>query len=558
MLGAGNAIGTIINTGTIDHSVCDVGGTCYAAIENNGGSIGTITNLGTLTSGNTGDNGYGIINGITGTIGTLNNDQADLKYFGRLPENDLAIIYGPSSYAKMSVTDGSGVMNFGVDAATPLGTTTYTGVLSGMSEGNLAATSGSWGGGLFNNTWTLNATVPDQWDLQLTSEAIVPSVETSAGEKLADAIIETVTYYASGEAPPGTIVPVLENGVTLQQAAQTLTPTQVQQFTEVNAEGYSSNLTIGLQQMAMISEAVTDRIYGSGAIAVGADASETTHSRHIWVDGSATRGRVNGYDGLSGFDYDLYDIIVGADLLRTAGGGLGVFAGTGSSRMSESEYVPQDFSTTNYFGGLYGGTEISHAVRLSGSAGYIHGQNDATRHNESFGQFTGGTARSDYATNGVFAALKLSRPSLVHGDVRITPFVGASYTQLWMDRAEESGGGDFNYVISSASAYTTVAFVGGEFAMPLSAASVNGLSLVGFAKLGYDVFANDDSAHSVTATSSTFGSFDQVGADMGPVVSIAGLGIEGSDANGLTGRVGAVGSLNSNGYQFGLGGELSW
>ena len=35
VLGVANSIGTITNTGTIDHSVCS-GGTCYAAIENNG------------------------------------------------------------------------------------------------------------------------------------------------------------------------------------------------------------------------------------------------------------------------------------------------------------------------------------------------------------------------------------------------------------------------------------------------------------------------------------------------------------------------------------------
>lgn len=560
VLGAGSSIGAIINTGTIDHSVCDAGSTCYAAIENNGGSIGTITNLGHLTSGNTGNTGYGIMNSITGSIGTLNNDQGDLRYFGKLPDNYLAIVYGPSSYAKMDVTNASGVMNFSVDAATPLGTTTYTSVLTGLSENNLSATSGTWGGGLFNNTWTLSSTTPSQWDLQLTSEAIVPSVETSAGENLADAIVQTVTDYASGEVPPGTIAPVLVNGVSLQQAAQSLTPDQVQQFAEVNAEGYSSNLTIGLQQMAMISEAVTDRIYSQSSDDGSSCAKDCdpTHSRHIWVDGSATRGRVNGYDGLSGFDYNLYDIIIGADLLRTSTGGLGVFAGTGYSSMSESEYVPQDFSTTNYFGGLYGGADLPQDFRLSGSAGYIYGQNKASRDNESIGQFTGGTAKSDYASNGVFAALKLARPMLVGEDVTVTPFVGASYTQLWMDRAKETGGGDFNYVISSASAYTTVAFAGGEFAMPISAAGVNGMSLVGFAKVGYDFFANDDSAHTVTATSSTFGSFDQVGADMGPVVSIAGLGIQGREANGLSGRVGAVGSLNSNGYQFGLGGELTW
>ena len=250
VLGPGSTIGSIINTGTIDHSVCE-GGTCYAAIDNQGGTIDTITNLGNLTSGNTGDDGYGIINSVTGRIGTLNNDQVDLKYLGTLPQNYMAIVYGLSSYGKMAVTNGSGVMNFSVDAAAPIGTSTYASVLSGIGEGNLAATSGSWGGGLFNNTWVLSSSAPSQWDLTLTSQPIIPSVETPAGENLADAIVNTVTYYASDNVPPGTIAPVLVNGVTLQQAAQSITPAQAQQFSDVNAEGYSSNLTIGLQQMGM-------------------------------------------------------------------------------------------------------------------------------------------------------------------------------------------------------------------------------------------------------------------------------------------------------------------
>ena len=103
-----------------------------------------------------------------------------------------------------------------------------------------------------------------------------------------------------------------------------------------------------------------------------------------------------------------------------------------------------------------------------------------------------------------------------------------------------------------------MAFIGGEFIAPVSSAGNDGLAVVGFARVGYDFFADDDDAHSVTATSATFGSFEQVGADMGPVVSAMGLGIQGRSVDGLSGRLGAVGALNSNGYQFGLGGELSW
>jgi hypothetical protein len=545
VLGNSNSIGTIINTGKIDHSVCDAGDTCYAAIDNNGGVIDTITNLGTLSSGNTGDSGYGIRNSITGTIGTLNNDQDGLKYYGKLPQNYLSIIYGPANYGKMSVTNAQdSTMAFGVDAAAPLGTSNYANVLSGISESNLAATSGSWGGGLFDNTWTLSSTAPaspSQWDLTLTSKAIVPSVEGQSGESLANAIIRQATEFASGSVPPGTIEPVLENGVTLQQAAQAMTTQQASQLSEVHAEGYSSNLTIGLQQIGMISEAVTDRM-------------DTAAKRRIWIDGSAIRGTVDGYDGLSGFDYNLFHVVAGADLLRGGTGGLGVFGGIGQSAMSESEYVPQDFNTTSYFAGLYGGADLAADVRLSASAGYIRGENEATRHNADISQFTGGTATSDYASNGAFGTLKLSKDFTVSEQLTLSPFAGAAYGQIWADQAKETGGGDFNYTISDATAYTTVVFVGTGARMPLSGS----MSVVGFARIGYDMFADDDDAHSVTANSKLFGSFEQTGADMGPVLGNMGLGLEGVAENGLSGRIGAVGAVNSNGYQFGLGGELQW
>ena len=97
-------------------------------------------------------------------------------------------------------------------------------------------------------------------------------------------------------------------------------------------------------------------------------------------------------------------------------------------------------------------------------------------------------------------------------------------------------------------------FVGSGARMPLSGS----MAVVGFARLGYDMFADDDDAHSVTANSHLFGSFEQTGADMGPVLANMGLGLEGVAENGLSGRIGAVGALNSNGYQFGLGGELQW
>jgi outer membrane autotransporter protein len=370
----------------------------------------------------------------------------------------------------MSVTDaGISQMTFGVDAATPIGTTVYTEVLSGIAGGNLTTTSGTWGGGLFNNTWALTEASASVWDLSLTSEAIVPSVEGESGNSLANAIIRQTTEFASGNVPPGTIMPVLENGVTLQQAAQTMTAEQASQLSDVHAEGYSSNLTIGLQQIAMISEAVTDRI-----------GDQEEPSRRIWVDASAIRGTVDGYDGLSGFDYNLFHVILGGDVVSSSTGNFGVYAGLGQSSMTESEYVPQDFSTTSLFAGLYGGRELGSGMRLAASAGYIHGANEATRHNADIGQFTGGTATSDYATDGVHGTVKLSKAIDVSDGLTLSPFAGAALAQLWAQEAAETGGGDFNYTISDASAYTTVVFVGSGVRAPVSGT----MAVVGFARLG--------------------------------------------------------------------------
>lgn len=547
-LNVGGSIGTIINTGVIDHSVCD-SATCYAAIANNGGSIGTIYNFGRLTSGNTGDSGFGIINSVTGTIGTLVNDQADLKYFGTLPQSYIAIVYGPSDYGRLAVTNGSGVLSFGVEAAAPLGTSSYANVLTGVTEGNLAATSGTWGGGLFSNTWTLDPASPTAWDLHLTSTAIEPSVETGAGEAVADAILQTVTQNLSTELPPGTIAPTLQNGVTLQQAAQSLTLAHVDQLSGVSAEGYSSNLAIGLQLMGRVSDAVAAR--GFGPQAVGG----ATH-RNIWIDTSVSHGGVQGYDGLGGFGYSLQSVTVGADLLRGASGGAGVFAGLGHSAMTESDAVIQDFSTTSVLAGVYGGHEFASGVRLSGALGYMQGRNKAARVAPDVGQFTGGTAASAYLSDGVFANAKLAKPISLHNGGAVTPFLGLSYAQLGMAQATERGGGDFNYTILAAKTRSAVLSVGADFAAPLSPSS--GMNLVGFATIGYDAFAGDAAAHTVTATSHLFGTFDQIGADMGPISATLGIGFEGQLARGLSGRIGAVGALNRNGYQIGFGGALQW
>jgi hypothetical protein len=554
-VGPGNSIGTIINTGTIDHSVCDAGGTCYAAINNAGGAIGTITNQGNLTSGNTSDNGYGIINGVTGRIGTLNNLQSNLKYYGPLPTTYNAIINSPTAYGKLAVTAGDGLTSFGIASASTVIGTTYANVLSGITAGNLTATTGSFGGGLVATNWRLINTSGTLWDLTTSSPTVVtPNTGSNSGNKLGTAIT-----FAYAGAAAATVTPVLANGTKLVAAVQSLTPSQANALTNVHAEGYSSNLTINLEQMGHVTNTIMDRIHAPLSGQSGTStAFEVDQGRYVWVDASTMKGTVDSYNNLAGFGYRLSSLIMGGDLFRDTSGGFGVFGGVGYTSMNEPEQVAQNIRSTNYYLGLYGGKYLPNNFKLSGAVGYVFSDSTAMRENPNVGHFTGGQATSEYQSNGAYGAVKLSRPYLVSERVTITPFAGASYSQLWMKQANESGGNDFNYSISATSGRSALTFVGGEFLMPLSNGTMAPLSVIGFYRFGYDWYANKDSAHEITANSTLFGSFTQVGANKGPANNLMGLGLQGNIAKGVSIRAGIVGRISTYGTELGGGGEIKW
>jgi uncharacterized protein with beta-barrel porin domain len=314
-------------------------------------------------------------------------------------------------------------------------------------------------------------------------------------------------------------------------------------------------MTIGLEQMGHITNTVMDRIHAPMSSSPTTKVYQDDEGRYVWADAAAVKGTVNNYNNLAGFGYNLYDLIIGGDIKRAKDGGYGVFAGTGATSMTESQQVTQNFNTTNFYAGLYGAHNFTQQVKLSGALGYMYGNTNANRNTPSVGQFTGGNATSSYKTNGVYGAAKLAKAHQFR-DVTVSPFVGASYSQLWMGGASEQGGNDFNFGINSATAYTAVTFAGADFMYPLLKGVNNPLSLIGFYKFGYDWYANSNSAHSITATSPTYGSFTQVGANMGPVSNMFGLGIQGGISKDVSARIGLVASANSYGQEYGGGAEL--
>ena len=497
----------------------------------------------------------------TGSIGALSNAQSGLTYSGNLPSNYKVIIYSLSNYGQTAFSNVSpssaldGKMNFGIGAGSRIliSNSTYASVISGVGAANLGGTSGSLGGGIASVNWSLVANGVNNWDLNVSTAQRVsnPSVPSSAAATSQIAAV-TASYNS---AMSGGLNPTLSNGSLLTSAVQGLTSSQVNQFINVHAEGYSSNMTIGLEQMAHITNTVMDRIHAPMSSSPSTKVYQDDEGRYIWADAAAVKGTVNNYNNLAGFGYNLYDLILGGDIKRSKDGGYGIFAGTGTTSMTESQQVTQNFNTTNFYAGLYGALNFSEQVKLSGALGYMYGNTNANRNTPSVGLFTGGNATSSYKSNGVYGAAKLAK-AYQFSDITVSPFVGASYSQLWMVGASEQGGNDFNFAINSAAAYTAVTFAGADFVYPLLRGTNNPLSLIGFYKVGYDWYANSNGAHSITAVSPTYGSFTQVGANMGPVSNMFGLGIQGGITKDVSARIGVVASVNSYGQEYGGGAEL--
>jgi Autotransporter beta-domain len=518
----------------------------------NFGAITTLTNNGSISGGT-----VGIYN--QGSIATLNNAQSGLTYSGNLPTNYNIVIKGSNQYGQASFSNVAGTpMKFGFGYGSRLTTESanYSNVLSGLSASNIANTSGTIGGGVTVVQWALTNPTGNTstWNLGLNTPqvAVMPTViNSAAATKLGTSITQTYNLILAGAIANPTLV----NGAALSTAVQTLTPSDVSQLTQVHAEGYSSNMTIGLEQMAHITNTVMDRIHAPMSASPSTKVYQDDEGRYIWADAAAVKGTVNNYNNLAGFGYNLYDLIIGGDISRSKEGGYGVFAGTGTTSMTESQQVTQNFNTTNFYAGLYGARNFDAQVKLSGALGYMYGDTNANRNTPNVGLFTGGNATSSYKTNGVYAAAKLAKAYQAES-FTVSPFVGASYSQLWMGGASEQGGNDFNFAISSATAYTAVTFAGLDFVYPLLKGTNDPLSLIGFYKLGYDWYANSNSAHSITATSPTYGSFTQVGANMGPVSNMIGLGIQGGITKEISARIGAVASYNTYGHEYGGGAEL--
>jgi hypothetical protein len=581
-----NQIGQITNSASIGGAVGiindGVSGTANITAINNSGSIlgetraitngaqgviGVITNTGNIQATNTpapGNSRVDIYN--DGSITTLNNAQKTLYYQGNLPTNYNIIINSATNYGSLNTVDTrSSITSFGIS---PLstgilpGSATYTNVLSGgISASNLKSTNGVYDGGFVTATWQLTpqSAGSSTYDLGVKATATAPVISYStSGQNLANSIANAYNAIAAN---PNAANPILANGQTFTSNVNSVaTAAQASQIAlQSNAEGYSSNRTIRLEQMNSVSNTVLDRIDSpSGKGTNATNRVQLDDGRYLWGDIGGSRGNVNSYNNLASFGYNLVDVIIGGDLGRDSQKSYGVFGGVGYSDMTNSQTVVQSFNSTSYYLGGYGSYYLPENLKLSGVGGYVYSANNSSRSLPSVAGFTGGNGKDSYGSNGIYAAAKVSKDYVINDSFTLVPFAGQSYAQFWTKGVTETGGGDFNVSIASATSYSTVSFAGLDLVMPLVKGVKDPLSLITFYKFGYDWFANSNSAHSVTATYTNLPLAPQtyVGANMGPISQQIGVGLQGAISKDVSARIGAVASFNTNGQEYGGGAEL--
>ena len=264
-----NNIGSISTTGAASDGI------------NNSGIITTLNNTNTGSITTTGTPSDGVYN--TGTITTLNNQQGNnpLTYRGSLPVTYNIIIASSTNYGKLSITNATSTMIFGVSSLSTTSSSivgqTLTGVLQGFGS-NLSTYISS--GLTSSNGYTYSLTQQGStgtWDLTITACSICTSGESGGG---GTTISNITTGTSAGLSSIGvTAYPVLAGG------------------TLVLNKGDSSSVSIAItsaggtiQQPTSGSATLSGVFSGAGGLAFIGTGSTTMSGANTYSGGTTVSG----------------------------------------------------------------------------------------------------------------------------------------------------------------------------------------------------------------------------------------------------------------------------
>lgn len=479
----GGTLPSLSNTGTISGTTRGV----YVQT----GTITTLSNQGTITGG---------IH-VGGTITNLNNAQNDLAYTGNLPTNYNVILVSPDSYGKLVVTTPSGTTNFGIHSSSTGGPGTYTSVLSGVTAGNLVATTGSLGPYI----WTLINSSGNLWDLTLAGTVYSSTLSRGNGVGLPAARVIDQS---------GNLLALFSGQSTAAQQSNAVTQT-LPLLT-------GGSLLAAQSVLSGINRVIQARLEGNSGISSGDD---FFGDRHVWLKPFGSHADQDDRNGVSGYDADTYGLAFGVDGTITPATRLGAaFAYAKSDIDSHSTVAPQNADVSVYQLIGYGSHSLDDRTEINLQADIGRNTNKGKRQIA----FTSSTASSNYDSYTGHVGVGLGRIFPLSSQTTITPSIRADYTWIKDKAYTENGAGLLNLHVDSRTTEAFVLSANGKIAHQLN----DQATLTANLGVGYDTMSERSAITSAFA-GAPGAAFVTRGIDPSPWIGQGGLGVVYKTKSGL-------------------------
>ncbi|WP_158541245.1 autotransporter outer membrane beta-barrel domain-containing protein [Ruegeria sp. A3M17] len=335
----------------------------------------------------------------------------------------------------------------------------------------------------------------------------------------------------------------------------TLTHADLLQVQTLHPEAYASYMTVALEHSDQRRNMVLLNARGMG-VADGKAEGFTDDGRRFWIDTAISAGNVDSDGNLAGFDYNLGELILGADLWSSPEGRIGAYVGYGTYSMDEhTSAIASDLSSTAFHLGAYGAYDVDD-WSLTGMAGMSWAQTDGTRT-----AITGSganTHNANYSSRTIEAAVRAEYNGWQPlGAFSFAPEFGLGYAHYSQDGFTETGASSSALNIYDTSAESLVASIGLNFSGPEFG---GGLIPIGFARYEHDFLASSQRTHSIDASFASTPGVSQsfVGTHRGPDSLSVGLGLRAAPGSAWDVSAGLVYTVNTYGEEFGGGIRVSW
>jgi outer membrane autotransporter protein len=474
------------------------------------GTVGGIDNLGRVAPGNS----VGTLS-VTGNYTQAPGGTLDIEIKPDGSGNDLLAVGGTATLAgKLTAQGENGALLTPAAGGTAASPKLYTILTAGGGvSGTFGTTPGPLGAFTFNTIYN-----PNNVQLGVTyagfsaiqAPGVIPGTGTTnqiTKAQYLDRAPIVSGNFSSGNSDFDRILLEIANE-TPDQLAST--------YNAIIAEPYAAFATVLLNQNDFYANNVMDRAQAcslrgratlGGAFAPQDDSANgkrgvsscdpAAGQRRYggWVDATWVRGSIDGDNGLSGYNYQMAGLILGADTSVSSNVAVGVAGGFGKPKLYDYDLAKAEVEGDSYFLSAYG-TLTQERWEFAGVLGYTFGSYDAKR-GINFGSINR-QAKGDFDGQGMIASLKAAYFQQM-GRLEIIPEFGLTYSKIWQDGFTETGAGSLNLKVEDADAYSVVTSLGVRLGTSLEAGNTP-LRVQGLLRYDYDWNAGDDNAHKVSAS----------------------------------------------------------